>query len=1158
MTGNPWTAPRFLHSGPSPMKSIASLIHAAAFATLLLASTSGCRRAPAPDTPAAPAPAVVEAVNRGVSLMGRYDYDGATQAFTEALGAAPDDATIQVNLAIARFNRGKKELQDIEQATVLLDAILARDPQHVRALYFKGIVLQHQGDAAAAAPCFERVVAQRPDDGVAWYILGICKQRLGQDAEKELRRAIELRPYLVSAYYRLWQTLQAAGRSEEAAPHLERFKQLRESPLAELIELPQYNQMGELALVLPLSGSPAPGAAPDAFTHRAGPAQDLLVRPAAAAGGAHAPLGGAAFVDTDRDGQPELFLSGGSDAGRPPAFHLRLASGRAEPVASALAEVGAVMAVAIGDYDNDESPDLVVVTATGNELFRGAPDGSFTRTTELLTQPAAGGRSRSALWFDADHDGDLDLLVCNTGAPTQLFNNNADGTFTEIAVSAGIAAPEGDSLMALPGDVDGDRDTDLVLLRAGAPARVFLNELSGAFREAPLAAAIRGELGGMMQDFDGDGFLDILALAERPALPSLHLGDGRGNFRVSQAFAETAVAAATFGVIQAVRAADLDLDGDLDVALFGEEGHALLNDGAGHFTLLRRVWAPLERNRIIGVELADLTGDLIPDVLLLERGAEDRLRLIPGEIEPAATALALAPTGVRSRDKRTRSPASGYGVALTVRAGLHEQSRIVTGQGGGFTQSPLPVIFGLLGAPRADYARLDWPDGVAQVEIALAAGVTHAVAETQRKVSSCPVLFTWNGERFEFITDFAGVGGLGYFVGGGEYAQPTPVDHVKVEPGQLRLRDDAHYEVRITEPMEETAYFDRLELLAIDHPTDWMVFPDERLTITGPAPTRELLVIDAPIFPEHAVNPAGEPCAEHLRHADRHYAFEPELDRRFIGFCVPHTLELDFGGQLAGLRPGERVFLLINGYLEYPYSQTTYAAGQAHLGWEPIAIERQTAGGAWETIVPDAGALGGMARTMTVDLTGLLDGAAPCRLRLTTNLEIFYDQIFLARPLAADRVAVHALPVAQADLRYVGFAREVSPDGRQPLIYDYQQTDLTVPFRTLSGAYTRYGAVEELLRDDDDLFVLVGSGDEIAVTFDARALPPLPAGVVRSFVLVSHAFCKDMDRYTATPETLEPMPFRGMSRYPYPEHERPPETPAQRRVRETYNTRIVE
>jgi len=213
--------------------------------------------------------------------------------------------------------------------------------------------------------------------------------------------------------------------------------------------------------------------------------------------------------------------------------------------------------------------------------------------------------------------------------------------------------------------------------------------------------------------------------------------------------------------------------------------------------------------------------------------------------------------------------------------------------------------------------------------------------------------------------------------------------------------------------------------------------------------------------------------------------------------------------------------------------------------------------GHWQVIVPDAGAFGGMARTMTVELTGLISGH-DCRLRLTSNLEIYYDQLFLARVLGHDQVETHVLPVAQAELRRAGFPREYSPDGRTPLIYNYDLRDATAPFHVLSGAYTRYGQVADLLRNFDDHYVLVGPGDEIAVQFDGSALPALSSGMQRSFVLVSHAYCKDMDLYTATPQTLEPLPFHGMTRYPYPASEHYPTNQVHQAFLRTYNTRVVQ
>ena len=162
--------------------------------------------------------------------------------------------------------------------------------------------------------------------------------------------------------------------------------------------------------------------------------------------------------------------------------------------------------------------------------------------------------------------------------------------------------------------------------------------------------------------------------------------------------------------------------------------------------------------------------------------------------------------------------------------------------------------------------------------------------------------------------------------------------------------------------------------------------------------------------------------------------------------------------------------------------------------------------------------------------------------------------MFIARLAGTNDVIVRSVPLSEAVLRRAGFAREVSSDGREPLIYDYQQRDATAPFHVLRGAYTRFGDVKELLNQFDDRYVLVGPGEEIALKFDAAKLA-VPSGRTRSFILVSHAYCKDMDLYTVTPQTLEPLPFRTMSQYPPPVGESYPNTPEHREFLRSYNTR---
>jgi len=206
--------------------------------------------------------------------------------------------------------------------------------------------------------------------------------------------------------------------------------------------------------------------------------------------------------------------------------------------------------------------------------------------------------------------------------------------------------------------------------------------------------------------------------------------------------------------------------------------------------------------------------------------------------------------------------------------------------------------------------------------------------------------------------------------------------------------------------------------------------------------------------------------------------------------------------------------------------------------------------------VEDIGIPVGRPQTVVADLTGKFLSASR-DVRIVTNMRIYWDQILVDTSGGNLPMRLTRLNPSVADLRWRGFSLEHSPDGRQPLTYDYKQVSFTSPWKVMTGRYTREGDVRELLLASDDMFVISRPGDEITLSFAADKLPPLPKGWTRTFLLYADGFSKEMDINSASPDQVGPLPFHGMSRYPYSWPERYPLTEKRRKYLETYNTRIV-
>jgi hypothetical protein len=283
----------------------------------------------------------------------------------------------------------------------------------------------------------------------------------------------------------------------------------------------------------------------------------------------------------------------------------------------------------------------------------------------------------------------------------------------------------------------------------------------------------------------------------------------------------------------------------------------------------------------------------------------------------------------------------------------------------------------------------------------------------------------------------------------------------------------------------------------------------------------------------------------------RDRVYPDAFHRDQTGIAEMHTLDLDFGSAAAG----NRAAIVLNGWVDWADGSTFLSATQAHRDLTFPYLQVKDAAGNWRTVVEDMGIPAGKPKTIAVDLTGKFLSASR-QVRIVTNLCVYWDEIFLIENSAPPPARLTTVEMTAADLHFRGFSKvAIHPERKQPEAFDYARVSATSMWNPTAGNYTRYGAVDGLLTEADDRLVILGSGDEVGLRFRAASLPELPQGWKRDFLLLVDGWAKDADANTAFSQSVLPLPFHGMSRYPYPAPEHYPEDPAHAAYQREYNTR---
>jgi lipoprotein NlpI len=1131
--------------------------------------------------------------NLGVALLEQFNPKQAIGKFRQALEIDSQLAIAHVNLSIALFYATEVDeaLAEAKKAATLL-------PNSPQPFYLLGLIAKTQNRTDDAIAAFQRVLQiDSRDVGANVYLAQfLMLQRKYDEALKLLRTALEVEPYNATATYNLTISLLRSGQNEEGQRQMKRFQYLRDNYGTSLGQ--NYLEQGQYAEAIASTGA-EPDLVDAAMPNVTFADATASVLPAiASAKKAMTTFGSGVagninnlseatkpetlarfssdvtLFDYDGDGDLDLFEIS------PAAQKLyRNDQGKFVDVTAAaglakVAENATGLRAVAGDYDNDGKADLFVLRYGACSLYRNDGGGKFSDVTAQAEIPLYPYLSQAVALADVDHDGDLDIFIAGfadltklnstdkankalgipedfANAPNLLLRNNGNGKFTDISKDAKIAEATGHAIAIVPTDFNNRRDVDLLVVNENASPALYSNLRDYTFRDvaADVGLKVEGHITCVAAgDFNKDSFTDFF----------FGKADGVGVFAVSDGKSRFNMVAAPAGkeAANAAQFLDYDNDGLLDLLTFSNAGFRIFRNLGNRWAEATERAAPNDLQKVLSLPRAVVAGDIDSD------GDTDFIiRAASGELKFTRNNGGNRNPSLRVQLAGKVSNRSGLGCKLEVRAGSLSQ-KLET-----YAASPAPCpadnLFGLGKRAKVDAVRVLWPSGNLQAEVELAPLATSRPEETKknaplaqsikieevdRKPSSCPYLYTWNGERFEFVTDFMGGGEMGYLMSPGTRNKPDPDEYVRIPESKLKPRN-GRYELRITNELEEVLYVDRLQLIAVAHPADVEVYPNEGL-IDPPLPPFKLYKTRNARPPVAAVDDQGNNVLERIAKLDRTYPDDFKL-HKIRGYAESHTLTLDLGKPSDG-----QTVLLMTAWTDYAFSSDNVAASQSGLSLMPPSVQVKDARGNWQTVIADMGIPVGRPQTVAVDLTGkfLTDSR---EVRIVTNMRIYWDEILVDTSSGKFPTQLTRLNALTANLHWRGFSAEITPDGREPYLYDYEKVSAVSTWKTFAGRYTREGDVRELLKKTDDIFIISMPGDELALTFDAKRLPPLPKGWKRTFLLYADGFSKEMDINSASPDQIEPLPFHGMSGYPYAPSEKYPMTAARKEYFKRYNTRVV-
>jgi len=1005
----------------------------------------------------------------GILASNRGDPAGAIQNLRKAVSLNSSNLQAEYQLALEIERQGGADSEAEFQK--LIAQILVAQPQNLAALLELSRVAAKRGDSATLRSAVDRIAAQ----SASWP----------QDARDQLAQ------------------LHAAASGPPAAAAI-RSIFLRNV----LMQLPSFRE--NLAAI-----KPAPGDEAQPFTRllRLASPPGRPAPPDLALHFDNAPIASLSGEKWDWIGAISLSGEGAPSVAVANAHEVRLASGVELPFPGGASNRPPLPeSVLPVDFNYDFKTDLVLAGAGGVRFLRQDNPAKFSDVTaqtklprDVLTSAYTG-----AWAVDIEADGDLDIVLGAAAGLPAVLRNNGDATFKAIHPFAGVSGIR----QFVWADLNGDGNPDAALIDGAGRLHVFLNQRLGNFAESALPAGFNDVRAIAAADASHDGTLDLLAVESNGSIQRLANRDGAWKADEIQRVPDPA---RTLSSDVRLRIADVDNNGAFDMLLVtvgnGNMDHGALiwlGDENQQFSLLQsrqgpaRVFDTATESAQGRLDLLGLTADGQP-VDAVNRAAKNYHWQI---IRPRAHQA----TG----DQRINS--FGIGGQIEIRSGLLVQTQPI---------DSAQLHFGLGNEDGAEVARIVWPNGTVRAEFALKAD-QEFVAE-QRLKGSCPFLFAWNGESMQFVKDTVPWGSaLGLRIDAMGPARIAATREWYKIPGSALAPRNGSLDLSITGELWETYYYDYLSLMAVDHPAGTEIFADERFVVPPLKLAVTTVAVPHPIA--RAIDDRGNDVTEVLHDLDGRY-----LDTfgrgQYQGITRDHYVEIDFGDDVPASGP---LWLIARGWLHPSDSSINIAIAQgSKVHPQPLSLEVADGHGGWRTAGPNLGFPAGRNKTCLIDLTGLFRAGEPHKVRLRTNLEIYWDQIEWAQGLPDAPTRITRLAPQSAELRYRGFSAIHQANASSPEIPDYNNLAATTQiWRDLEGFYTRYGDVRELLAGIDDRYVIMNAGDELSLHFAAP--PPPPSGWVRDYVIDGDGWIKDGDYNSTFSRTVQPLPYHARTEYDTP------------------------